>query len=85
MAWAGIALDRFGASFYTAAWDFIKPELEQLLCALNNNEAEMGRINRAYIVLLPKKARCDLTYIVLLPKKPGVISPAKSNSKSGSS
>lgn len=63
VAWAGIALDGFGASFYTAAWDFIKPELEQLLCAFNNNEAEMERINRAYIVLLPKK--------------PGVISPAK--------
>ncbi|KAJ1275668.1 hypothetical protein BS78_05G153400 [Paspalum vaginatum] len=47
--------DGFGPSFYNAAWQTIKEEVMALLCAFHSGHLELERINRSYLVLLPKK------------------------------
>jgi len=46
--------DGFGPSFYKAAWNTVQPQLMAFLDAFYNLEAELERVNRSYIVLIPK-------------------------------
>lgn len=47
--------DGFGPSFYMAAWDHVAPQLQALLSDFCSGTADLDRINRAHIVLIPKK------------------------------
>jgi len=47
--------DGFGPSFYRAAWNTVKPQVMQFLSAFHRGTAQLERINRSYMVLLPKK------------------------------
>lgn len=47
--------DGFGPSFDKAAWSFIKPQLMAFLSAFYHGQAQLERIDRSYMVLLPKK------------------------------
>lgn len=47
--------DGFGPAWYAAAWETIRPDVMKLLMAFHSNNVDLGRINRAHIVLLPKK------------------------------
>ena len=47
--------DDFGPSFYRAAWNTVKPQVMQFLSAFHRGTAQLERINRSYMVLLPKK------------------------------
>ncbi|WVZ49731.1 LOW QUALITY PROTEIN: hypothetical protein U9M48_001062, partial [Paspalum notatum var. saurae] len=47
--------DGFGAGFYSAAWNFIKPVVMSFADGFYKGEIQLSRVNRAYIVLLPKK------------------------------
>lgn len=46
--------DGVGPSFYSAAWHTVKPALLRFLSAFHREEADLQRINRALIVLIPK-------------------------------
>lgn len=46
--------DGFGPSFYKAAWSTVEVQVMDLLGAFHRNEVDLERINRAYMVLLPK-------------------------------
>jgi hypothetical protein len=48
--------DGFGPSFYKAAWDTVVSRLQPFLDELHQGGAELERINRSFIVLLPKTA-----------------------------
>lgn len=48
--------DGFGPAFYTAAWQTVLPAVMQLARAFQSDEAELERLNRAYIVMIPKSA-----------------------------
>lgn len=48
--------DGFGPSFYRHAWHFVKPTVMKFLDSFHGGVADLERINRAYIVLLPKTA-----------------------------
>ena len=54
--------DGFGPGFYTAAWDTVEEKVMNFVNAFAAGEADLERLNRAFVVLLPKK--------------PGAISPA---------
>lgn len=47
--------DGFGPSFYVAAWDAIKDDVMLFLRAFHDRSVQLARINRSYMVLLPKK------------------------------
>jgi hypothetical protein len=47
--------DGFGPSFYLAAWDTVCPQVLQMLEAFYSGNIQLSRINRAFVVLLPKK------------------------------
>jgi mannosylglycoprotein endo-beta-mannosidase len=47
--------DGFGPSFYRAAWGTIKPQILDLLHNFYQGNVQLERINRSYMVLLPKK------------------------------
>jgi hypothetical protein len=47
--------DGFGPSFYKASWATVKVQVMTFLHAFHNGEVDLVRINRAYMVLLPKK------------------------------
>jgi hypothetical protein len=47
--------DGLGPSFYKAAWDTVAPDLQRLFDAFFSGGADLGSINRAHIILLPKK------------------------------
>lgn len=47
--------DGFGPSFYRAAWPNIKKEVMDLLNSFHGGDVDLERINRSYMVLLPKK------------------------------
>jgi hypothetical protein len=47
--------DGFGPSFYRAAWNSIKQEVMAFLSAFHAGQADLERINRSYMVLIPKK------------------------------
>jgi len=47
--------DGFGPSFYRAAWTRVKPQVLELLQNFHQGTVQLERINRSYMVLLPKK------------------------------
>ncbi|CAN6353941.1 unnamed protein product [Urochloa humidicola] len=47
--------DGFGPSFYKAAWATVKSTVMNFLQAFHRGEVELERVNRSYMVLLPKK------------------------------
>jgi hypothetical protein len=47
--------DGFGPGFYRAAWSTVKTQVMQFLSAFHRGEADLERINRTYMVLIPKK------------------------------
>jgi hypothetical protein len=58
--------DGFGPSFYLAAWDTVCPQILQLLAEFYTGNIQLSRINRAFVVLLPKKRRQLLSVITAL-------------------
>ncbi|WVZ61798.1 hypothetical protein U9M48_011614 [Paspalum notatum var. saurae] len=46
--------DGFGPSFYQAAWDTIAAVLEHFCLAFQDQTVQLERVNRSFIVLLPK-------------------------------
>jgi hypothetical protein len=48
--------DGLGPGFYRAAWDTIRPGLERLFEAFASRSADLQRLNRAHVILLPKTA-----------------------------
>lgn len=47
--------DGFGPSFFKATWSITSQSLAELFHAFYTNDADLERINRSYLVLLPKK------------------------------
>jgi hypothetical protein len=47
--------DGFGPGFYYAAWPTVKVQVMRFLQSFYKNEVDLERINRSYMVLLPKK------------------------------
>jgi len=47
--------DGFSPLFFKKNWDLVAPQLMQLLTDFHNGTAQLQRINKAYLVLLPKK------------------------------
>ncbi|KAK8446968.1 hypothetical protein SEVIR_9G572401v4 [Setaria viridis] len=47
--------DGFGPSFYRAAWPTAKQQVMELVNAFCQGTVELERINRSYMILLPKK------------------------------
>ena len=47
--------DGFGPSFYKAVWSSIKKEIMCFLNAFHRGQVQMERINRSFMVLIPKK------------------------------
>jgi len=47
--------DGFGPSFYKAAWQTVKPQLMDLLVNFHSGNVDLSKINRSYMVLIPKK------------------------------
>ena len=47
--------DGFGPSFYRAAWSSIKSQVMAFLQAFQQRQVQLERINRSYMVLIPKK------------------------------
>jgi hypothetical protein len=48
--------DGFGPSFYRASWHIVKSTIMQSLGSFHHGDADMERINRVYMVLIPKIA-----------------------------
>jgi hypothetical protein len=46
--------DGLGPSFYRAAWPTVKSAMLRLFAAVHARNAQLGAINRAHVVLLPK-------------------------------
>lgn len=51
--------DGFGPSFYKAAWPTVKCQVMAFLEAFHTGDVDLERINRSYMVLLPKKPGAD--------------------------
>ncbi|CAO2153322.1 unnamed protein product [Urochloa humidicola] len=47
--------DGFGPSFYRASWATVEPAVMDFLAAFQHGEADLERLNRSYMVLVPKK------------------------------
>ena len=47
--------DGFGPSFYKEAWATVKGKVMDVLASFHSGEVQLERINRSYMVLLPKK------------------------------
>jgi len=47
--------DGFGLSFYRAAWGSVKHYVMAFLAAFHQGQAQLERINRSYMVMIPKK------------------------------
>lgn len=45
----------FGPGFYRAAWDTVKAHIMDFMYAFHQQSVQLERINRSYMVLLPKK------------------------------
>ncbi|WVZ61783.1 hypothetical protein U9M48_011600 [Paspalum notatum var. saurae] len=52
--------DGFGPSFYAAAWSAVKTQVVGMAAAFHSGRLELDRINRSYMVLLPKKFEAKL-------------------------
>ncbi|CAO2178496.1 unnamed protein product [Urochloa humidicola] len=48
--------DGFGPGFYMAAWDTVSPDILRLTAAFHAGQADLERLNRACVVMLPKHA-----------------------------
>ncbi|CAO1939972.1 unnamed protein product [Urochloa humidicola] len=48
--------DGFGPGFYMAAWDTVSSDILRLAAAFHAGQADLERLNRAYVVMLPKHA-----------------------------
>jgi hypothetical protein len=48
--------DGFGPAFFRAAWPTVKTQIMQFMHAFFDGAADLQRINRSYMVLIPKKA-----------------------------
>ena len=59
--------DGLGPSFYRAAWPAARPAMMRLFAAVHARNANLGSINRAHVVLLPK------TDVVLAPDRKSVV------------
>jgi hypothetical protein len=46
--------DGFGPSFYLAAWDMVAGTVMELALAFHREEAELERLNRSFVVMIPK-------------------------------
>ncbi|CAD6336936.1 unnamed protein product [Miscanthus lutarioriparius] len=53
--------DGFGPGFYKATWQTIKPDVMQFLSAFHDESVQLQRINRSYMVLIPKKPDANTT------------------------
>lgn len=47
--------DGFGPGFYWAAWDTVKGQIMEFMAAFHQQSVQLERLNRLYMVLLPKK------------------------------
>jgi len=47
--------DGFGPAFYKSTWPHVKSKIMEFLRAFHRGQAQLERINRSHIVLLPKK------------------------------
>jgi len=47
--------DGFGPAFYKAAWPTVKAQIMDFVAAFHRGEAQLERINRSHMVLIPKK------------------------------
>ncbi|CAO2039280.1 unnamed protein product [Urochloa humidicola] len=47
--------DGFGPGFYKASWSTVSPSIMQFAAAFHAGEADLERLNRSYVVMLPKK------------------------------
>nr|XP_051207036.1 uncharacterized protein LOC127322116 [Lolium perenne] len=56
--WDAAGPDGFGPSFYRAAWSTVRGSLLRLFENFHSRAAELERINRSHVVLLPKAAGC---------------------------
>lgn len=60
--YSALGPDGFGPSFYKAAWQQIKPYIQNLLTEFHNHSAQLERLNRAYIVLIHKPGKLNSPY-----------------------
>jgi hypothetical protein len=49
--------DGFGPSFYLAAWSTVKHQILDFMNAFHFEDVQLERVNRSFMVLIPKKAR----------------------------
>jgi hypothetical protein len=52
---SALGSDGFGPAFYRAAWATIKVQVMNFMTAFYRGEAQLERINRSHMVLIPKK------------------------------
>ncbi|XP_066385142.1 uncharacterized protein [Miscanthus floridulus] len=56
MNWhSALGPDGFGPAFFSAAWSTVKDQIMALMFAFHQQEAQLERINRSHMVLIPKK------------------------------
>jgi hypothetical protein len=46
--------DGFGPAFYSTFWDLVSPDVFRVFDAFFTGSIDLSRINRAFLVLLPK-------------------------------
>jgi hypothetical protein len=54
------APDGLGPSFYMAAWPVVDDDMMRLLRSYHTGEADLAKINRAHVVLIPSTMGCSL-------------------------
>ncbi|XP_072147490.1 uncharacterized protein [Setaria viridis] len=52
--------DGFGPAFYAAAWTTVSPEILRLAQAFQEEAVDLERLNRAYVVMIPKGATASM-------------------------
>lgn len=50
-----LGLDSFGPSFYRTFWPVVERDVSALFVAFSTEELNLDRLNRAHLILLPKK------------------------------
>jgi hypothetical protein len=53
--WSCSNIIRFGPSFYGHFWHILKPKVMQLFNDFHNNRLDLDSLNRAHLILIPKK------------------------------
>jgi hypothetical protein len=51
--------DGFGPAFFRAAWTTVRVQIMHFMEAFHRGDAQLERINRSHMVLIPKKAGCS--------------------------